>query len=62
MNEVRKKLLNAVSKTVQKIARHEAEEWPPVCIGRYYQPERPAMPVSSDKNGNRIPAKKISDA
>lgn len=37
-----------------EIAQHEAEEWPPVCIGRYYQPERPAMPetdkiISSEK-------------
>lgn len=41
MNDIRGKILAIAEKTVKKIAEREAAEWPPLCITRYYQPERP---------------------
>ncbi len=49
MNKVREKLMSIVKGTVRKIAEREAEEWPPLCCGPYYQPERPVQSDAKDE-------------
>lgn len=41
MKDFKRKLFDSAVNTVQRVAEHELAEWPPDCLGHYYQPERP---------------------
>ncbi len=49
MNKIQGKILSALRKVADKIAKHEAEEWPPVCLGQYYQMQRPTQSEATAK-------------
>ena len=42
-----KKLEKMASKVVASLIDNETYEWPPVCIGMLYQPERPYSHLNS---------------
>lgn len=48
MITIAQKIKCAAAKVATKIATHEMNEWPPVCLGILYQPERPQQIVSAD--------------
>lgn len=45
MNTIKQKLLEKAAETVVKIAQEEMKEWPSACVGIFYQPERPSLPI-----------------
>lgn len=53
METLKSKLLDLAAKTAECVAKHEMAEWPPVCLGHYYQPERPQQEVSANSDNKK---------